>query len=237
MVVDGAEGRTFDELSPPQFSGDGQHIAYSGERQKRLFFVVDGQESAPYDREDLIAPAFSSDGKHVAYTATRDQKHVLVVDGVESAIPHPAGPLRLFSPDGRKFAYVAKLAGREKLVVGGEISHEYDSILSVQFSPDGRRTACVCILRGKMLVLHDGIESREYDSIDPDSLTYSRDSRHLAFIARQREKSYLVANESESGPFDRLLVPKQIVFDGPDALHAIATRGGDVLRLEVEIAR
>ena len=49
VVVDGVEGRLYDDVRTIGFSPDGRHLTYTAKRSGRYVVVVDGAESPAYD--------------------------------------------------------------------------------------------------------------------------------------------------------------------------------------------
>ena len=88
------------------------------------------------------------------------------------------------SPDGRHVAYRVKQNEREILMVDGIAGKPYDQIVAFQFSPDGARCAYIARLAEKKRVVTDGKEGKAYDGIEWFDLHFSRDGRHIGFIAR-----------------------------------------------------
>ena len=116
VVVDGVEGKEYDETGTPIFSPDSKLVAYGAKRADKWFVVVNGVEGKEY--EMIGIPIFSSDNKQVAYLAKRDDKTHIVVDGVEKKEYDAAGNL-IFSPDSKRVACMAKRDDKWFIVVDG----------------------------------------------------------------------------------------------------------------------
>jgi Tol biopolymer transport system component len=149
VVVDGVEGKEYDEIGRFIFSSDSKRVAYAAKRNGKWLIVVDEVESSEYDGIMTGTPIFSPDSKRVAYAVIRrkyswlglttSSVYVTVVDGVEgSEYDEMAG--FTFSPDSKRLAYGAKRGGKCMFVVDGVEDSEYDDLLSVPiFSPDSKR--------------------------------------------------------------------------------------------------
>ncbi len=76
-------------------------------------------------------------------------------------------PSRVFSGDGRHFAYLASRGQKTFVVEDGQAGAEYDEILngSLIFSPDGKRLAYAARKGEKFLAILDGKEQKYYDRI------------------------------------------------------------------------
>ena len=71
----------------------------------------------------------------------------------------------LFTPDGRKLAYVARKNGKYFLVVNGIKGTDYDFIGLFGFSQDGNHVAYGAKNRDKMVIVVDGKERAAYPSV------------------------------------------------------------------------
>ena len=66
MVLDGVEGRIYDEISDPVFSPDGDHVAYTAKDKDGKFVVLDRKEGTRY--RDVWGLTFGMGGR-LAYVA------------------------------------------------------------------------------------------------------------------------------------------------------------------------
>ncbi len=135
----------------------------------------------------------------------------VVVDGVQGRaytfIPRvpltEAGitPPIVFSPDGKRIAYVASQDDRWRVVVDGVDGTAYDRIDvgAPTFSPDSRHLAYFAERAGKQLIVIDGVEGPAYDSIDQDIPAFAADSRRWGYAARRDSLRYLIVDGKELG--------------------------------------
>ena len=88
MLLDGAEGKAYEELDRPVFSPDSKRLAYKAKAARQWAAVVDGVKGKTYTKLGShiygAGPVFSPDSKHIAYAAKMDDKWTVVVDGVEA---------------------------------------------------------------------------------------------------------------------------------------------------------
>ncbi|MGA1974777.1 MAG: hypothetical protein ABSG92_04000 [Conexivisphaerales archaeon] len=230
---------TYCEIS---FSPNSRRFAYVGSRGAKWIVVVDGKEENAYDwiGDGLV---FSPDSQRVACYVGQGEgpeyHHCVVVDGKEeNAYDEVAeGSLR-FSPDGRRFAYVAKEWPKWFVVVDGKEGKHYDSLSTGDpvFSPDSRRVAYHAVayhaLVGegeRIFAVVDGKEGKQYK--DMGDLVFSPDSKRLAYWAGVGDKWLVLVDDSEGAPYDDL--ESTIVFDSATAFHYLAARktanGKDIL--------
>jgi hypothetical protein len=81
----------------------------------------------------------------------------------------------------------------------------------------------------------DGVEvGAKYDWIR--NAIFSPDSRHVAYVAWRGHKELIVVDGSETEEYDGFLSHGRLIFDSSRQLHALAHRGADILRIQVEIA-
>ncbi|HEX7174122.1 MAG TPA: hypothetical protein VF240_02395, partial [Pyrinomonadaceae bacterium] len=132
---------------------------------------------------------------------------------------------RTLSPDRRRIAFVAKVAGGEAVFVDGVAGKTYPSVENdplseagpgspITFSPDGRRVAYVAYVgpagtgaRGPRLVVVDGKEGAPFDYVWSGSPHFSADGRRFAYTAERGGKWHAVVDGVESKAFDRVSQP------------------------------
>src|SRR5262249_20110561 len=146
---------------------------------------------------------------------------ILVVDGQETGVVYENIPARsvVFNRDGSRFAYVAqKQQDALVVVINDQESKPYSTCSGMLFSPDGRRTAFTATTdRRERVVVVDGKEEKASFQVFPESLVFSPDSRHVAYLADQRGKTLTVVDGVETDG-DQPEEPKSLVFDGPATL-------------------
>jgi Tol biopolymer transport system component len=220
--VDGAEGKSHNDVSALTFSPDSKRIAYKAwDEGKGALVVIDGVESKAYvvlSSDDLFSDiAFSPDSKHVVYGAKKARGGVIVLDGVESGQRHYGARCVnfTFSPDSARLAYVVRERDQSSVVLDGVAGPAYSRIISCCFSPDSRHFAYV-VDKGnnKFVVVVDGVEGAEYGSIVEGSLTFSPDSEHVAYVGSRDDAWRIVVDGVESASY--LETNSRIVFTSPD---------------------
>jgi hypothetical protein len=141
---------------------------------------------------DTVFIAVSPDNRHVAYVVGRAGKLFVVCDGAKQReYDWIAQETPLFSPDSRRWAYVAKTQignvrtrqAMDYVVVDGVESEYYDGTNEGTpiFSPDSQRVAYGASLHNAVFALLDGKKESGYKAIE--SLTFSPDSSQLAYVA------------------------------------------------------
>jgi len=102
-----------------------------------------------------------------------------------------------FSPDGKRFAYMAKQSDGARVVVDGTAGPLFDAVYweSIPFSPDGRHVAYLAAREGSYVAVRDGVVGRKYDAIR--SLEFSADSKHVTYVAQRDGLEYVVVDGKE----------------------------------------
>ena len=125
----------------------------------------------------------SPDNRHVAFVAAENGRYMVSVDGVRGTLYE--GILRgmYFSADSQRFAFVAVEGERKQVVLDGEEQTQYDDLGNLHFSPDSQHFAYWARLGEKEFIVLDGIEQKHYGLIVKNTLTFSPDSREIAYGA------------------------------------------------------
>jgi len=185
MVVDGVEGKHYDEIRRPVFSPDSRRMVYTARIGNKWSVVLDGVEGKQYDFARSII--FSPDSQRLAYWTKIGNTQFIVVDGVEGKAQDDIRDTNLtFSPDSKQVAYTARIGNKWSVVLDGIEGKLYDFVheFSLAFSPDSQRLAYVT---GRFVVVH-GIEETP-DKHGMYDVIFSPDSKHMAYIA-SREKFF-----------------------------------------------
>ncbi len=234
MVLDGVESRPHRHIARVYgFSPDGKHFAY----------VADGKvvRDGARDGKGCIGVwklRFSPDGSRLVVAGVRNHRPVVVVDGAEvkeSANRIDRHVAVRFSPDGAHMAF----ATLQSVILDGVEGKRYAEVVgdSLCFSPDGGRVAYVAARRlGRYRVVTDAGEGEAYDEILRGSLAFSPCGKHVACVARRGAKWVLVVDGAETGGYDAFPVGMPYAF-GQGAVHAVALRDGELVRLEMRGCR
>jgi hypothetical protein len=224
VAVDGVEGKVH-QLPGEQLYGNSillsprggrtAYLAAAGQRgPSRLDLYLDGKviRSAP-GFQGLV---FSPDGAR--FGGIEDQSlariHRVFVDGWNSpdyedvnilagGVSEPSPNLQ-FSPDSKRFAFLARNGISMFAVVDGQESHGYGTIRHFQFSPDGRRYAFEASYPsgGGWVVVVGGKEGPKLYGLADNSVTFSQDGGRVADAgnATVREAVVVIDGVSQKVP-------------------------------------
>jgi len=201
VVINGRKEKIGSTKTPPEspiFSSDSKHIAYMDYDGKYHYIVIDGKRSKPYEWIDEDSLVFSPDSTKIAYIAGKIVieklegreypifKYFVVINDEEGkAYNEEISPPIIFSPDGKKVAYIAG----ERVSEGG-----------IRFT--------------KEFLVINGEEGKRYHEIIPWTITFSRDSEQVGYIAVEKifgsggiikeKKEFIVVNREEGKRYDEI---------------------------------
>jgi len=230
-IVEGERtGPSFDALLSNSviFSPDSRHLAYAVEHHGAVHVVVDSQAGPAFDAVTGIG--FSPDSDRLAYIARQQDKYRLVDDGFVSS-PYDAITEYIFSPNGVRLAFLAKQAQSWQAVTDGIPGPAFEAARGLIFSPDSNLLVYVGRKNGRDRVVCPQGEDRDYDSIDPHSLSFNSDGRHLAYQARRGEKVFVVLDGKEGPPFEKIDGP---IFSPKGSHYGYVAWGKDHARVIVD---
>lgn len=223
-------------------SPNGRRVAIIERRGQKLVFIVDGVESKEYDVDPTFSRPrlsedhflFSPDSERFMHMARRGKKKLVVVDGVEQK-EHDSVYALTFSPDSKRFAYLAiddfqkDSVRKMRIIVDGVEGKEYywySGIvhdICLTFSPNSKHVAYAVRVGSEWKVVVDGVEGKGYRALD--GLTFSPDSRSLAYRASIRRGAELVVVDGTQGrEYDR--VSKPMFFPSTGEVVYAAERSG-----------
>ncbi len=235
MVVDSIAGTEYEEIEfhPMCFSPDSTHLAYVAKIGEKQCVVEDGKEGALYNA--IEQPRYSPDGK-LAYVAWKDDGDVTVCGGKEIAQGRA-----VFSPNWQHSAYAVRRGLKWTVVHDGKngLQHGLGETwrTKIFFSPDSRRMGYYAS-QGRQIefVVVDGVQSIRHQIVEVGDTIFSPDSKHVAYWGCPASGGWRIfVNGSYTEPYDQVILNSHIVFDGPDTLHGLAVRNGEILRVEIKI--
>jgi len=201
-----------------QFSPDGARMAFVGFSDKGQHVVLDGVESPPYS--NVREMMFSPDGRRLAVEVRIGARSHVVIDGVPGPpFEEIEGRAMTFSPDGKRFAYVAD----HNLVVDGQAQPVKVPLISgLTFSPDGKRLGYFRQMDlGGYQVVVDGTVY----TVGTEPLVFSPNGRHFACVHRGRQ---VVVDRTPGPEFDAVVSPPVFSPDDKKVGYAVR-RGRDIL--------
>ncbi len=202
VVIDGQQGPPCDlvERGSFEFSDDGVRTAYAVMRDGKWQVVVDNRPGPTYDEVDASSRIFTMHGTCTAYAAQRDGKWRVVINGEEGP-KYDDVSVPIYSPDGRRIAYVAgrivdDFTRDQSLVLDGQPGPWYRRIGALAFfcgssahvsSADfGYRSD---LLNGKPALGHDNVYG----------VVFSPDGKHLAYPAGTKDEVQII-HDGKLGP-------------------------------------
>ena len=218
VVLDGVAGPAFDLCPIMVFSPDGTRFAYVGRRYSgptedlsamTEVLVLDGEPGPEFS--EISGGMYGSHIVDLRFTP----------GGSGEA---PELDRVVFSPDGRRIAYIARRGDVSTLVLDGTLGPFSVLVAAPVFSPDSKRVAYV-IRRGraeKYEVVVDGESGPEADELY-GSCRFSPDSRRVAHLAGRlpgwrhplmAPKGFLVLDGRPGPEFDEVAGPPIFGRDG-----------------------
>ncbi len=238
-----------DKLGPPHdgvltllVNQDNNHYAYiaadGGANGSNQVVVVDGIPGTPH-RGAIRNLTIASNGR-VAYEAvvggtpgSPNGSDDLYVDGHSvGPVVHPFAVVDksgkgqileayvVFSPDGKRVAYVRRVPGGMAAVVDGKVGRAYDSIGVFQFSPDSKYDFYVG-QRNLNFVVLDGQEMQGEGTVT--NFLFSQISGRFAYLAYSPQAGFRMVIDGKQSPRFQEFVANSMSFsaDGKHYAYAI----------------
>lgn len=167
-----------------------------------------------------------------------DTKRTKVWWGSESGVYDCVAFYRMtISPDGERAAFIGMhKKGKLLVVIDGREIGRYGYIFfdTVVFSPDGQRYAFAVSESGKRgekdcRVICDGTKGQKFHSIVGICPSFSPNSKHLVYFARERDKWYAVVDEKRGLAFEQTGWGPCFSPDGEQMAYVGVKRDGQYL--------
>lgn len=251
--VEGAQSGSYagpDLRTPAQFSSGGERIMFPGisaDGRGIEARIVDLRHPETQTGIEGDRVFFSPDLLHrAAAKRTAPGEYTVTVDAAQRRMKSVSPPIVYFSASGARYMIHANAAGSgEKtanLIIDGTAAPVEHRVESMAFSPDGRSWAYSASLvsgeRVRNVIVRDGRQIHSYSSTGHETrLTFSPDSRHLAYTIAHGPGSWALAIDGEEAPnsYDFFPFEARVIFDSPSELHTIAVRNGQVLLVSVHL--
>lgn len=206
VVIDGKEGKTYDQVARPAFTPDSKSVLYAVNIVDKAanppigkgVLVVDEKEGKPYDLLISESIRVSPDSKRIAFIAGDKQlskdKVFFVVDGQNTPFYDNLITASFqFGPDSKRTAFQARREKNFAFIIDGIEGKEYQEIAAPRFSPDSRRFSYLARKEGgKAALVIDGTEGPLFDGVS--SLIFSTDGKRMAYLASREGKAFTVVD-------------------------------------------
>ena len=226
--------------------GSGTMTAIVDRKKQKTYALIDGPFFGPgTGRVAYVAMTFRELARGGGIRASQEEARI-VLDGVEGKTYHeirnrqfPAprkdGERPVFSPDGSRLAYAARIKKAWRVVVDGREDKTYDDIVkgSLRFSPDSRHYAYAAKGGDEHLLVLDGAEVGVYDEVSVRCLVFSPDSSRLVYGAKRDGKLLLgtvaTAARAKAAEVVAPLLSAEVRFspDGKQLAYIIRSNGGE----------
>jgi WD40 repeat protein len=213
-TIDGQNHKTYAWVRDLTFSGDNRHVGYVATVDGKDLPVVDGREVM--FRGEIWGGTrggggtlrLNYDGIRHAFVARKGNAPAfgVVIDGAmdrPNVDPNDGAPV--FSPDGKRLAYIAQEGSQRFVVLDGKPGAKYEAVYkgTLTFSPDSKRLAYFAGTGGMRTVVLDGAEGTPHRDAMVSTLRFSPDGAKLAYAAQlESGKWAIVVNGKAGAAFD-----------------------------------
>lgn len=246
----------------PSFSADGKRVIASAKGAEEHVLVLAtraGSKVVVESKGWLTAPRMSPKGREFAYVEYDEgasPARMFTVRGKKRlSTSMDGGGFGVYSPDGRKFAYLVRKDGKTGVAIDSDSSSKpiYYGVVEIAWHPGSERVAFVANHEGPSLVAANGESFEEGGGmwfavdravgakdgeegpgfVEVDALVYIPAGDHLAYRARRGLRWMVVVGEARSEVYDEVGPP---VFS-PDGTKVAfgARRGRELLWRVLEV--
>ncbi|MCX8112935.1 MAG: hypothetical protein N3E49_07070 [Bacteroidia bacterium] len=222
VYLNGEEGRPLDEISTLILSPNHKHLAYSARKGEEIFVFLDNIGMGPFTQVSNLTfrPNEQND---LFFVFQVDKNRWQIRDYLNNLYgePAPAIDLLTFSPDGKRMVYTVLRNRKFHLREGDKLGDPYDLISDIAFTEDGAHLVYLVRKGMQIGITWDGALLHLAEGIA--GVTLSPDSRFVAYIAREKDQSFLHIHKKAFGPYERVERPfitrKQPAVIYPVLLH------------------
>lgn len=200
------------EIQKLTWSQDGKTFAYVGNKGGKLdqFGIVQGGkfcavvENTPQEYfDEIVHLTLAPDGRVAIVAANAGTKRFQVVDGKKHE-PYYNVWEAVFSPDGKRMAYVVQPSQDEAIVIcDGQQGPKFKSINPPVFSRDGRVLAYAATSGTRRVMVVDGKSSEEFDDVSYRP-SLSADGKVVAYTATLNKKGFLVVGDRKGKEYEKV---------------------------------
>ena len=231
VLLDGKPSKLWENLGEGsfRFSQDGKRFAYRAGDLTGQYVLSDGQSYGPFEGVSCIE--FSLDSRRLAFGVQDKSAWHMIVDGKKSKPYLEAVNSPVFSPDGKRLAFVTVkndalvlvLDDQEVDLLGRGLKLTKEAPLA--FSPQGDHFGYVCVRKDqKQCVVLDGKEQSAHGAIDAGP-RFSPDGR-LVYVAVESQEQYVVIGGVQ-GPRYTGIIKHGVVFNSDGRRFAYGATRGD----------
>ena len=205
-------GGKYDGVKYLEFSPDGGHLAFFGQRNLRWLLVLDGQERSP-EYADVTPVSFQPQGASWAYGAcVGEDVCTMIAGGHRADMPRETyeqvTPPQ-YSLDGKRLGFLVQLNGKWTAIVDGKtLGPPVDAYSCLGFSPDAVHFFA-CGKRKKLgwTYFIDGVPGPYFAQLGP--IIFSNDAKHSLYggsgmqfgFAKNRTTGAIVLDGKEGKTF------------------------------------
>jgi hypothetical protein len=230
VVIDGVEGKVYDDVDNIRFSHQASRVAYAAKAGRKWFVVIDGMEGKPYNRIGTLG--FDPFGSSVVYSAKSGGKWIVVTDAREGKPYDEIGDIHL-SPGLPHLVYAARMGKKWFIVSDGREGAGYDNIEDGSLSLKCGHVSFIGTRGSLQYVVVDSTDgiARPRHSVRNKTLIFSQDCKRTAFVLKD-DNGVTVVLDGQSGREFRAVGDNSLAF-GPDSKAfsyvAKTTRGWTVM--------
>ncbi|MEM9065752.1 MAG: hypothetical protein AAGB51_09720 [Planctomycetota bacterium] len=229
MVVDGAEGSSYEAVVFPTFSPDSKRLAYIAKTDGQYFVVSDGIEGPRFGA--VSRPVFSPDSSSLAYAGGgREAESSLrvFIDGI-SGSPYMTIDGPYFTSDSAKVIYVGGTEdGRYALVEDHEEVAIFDLVGRIELSEAGGHYGCVARRGDVFYPVIDGEIGDPASGLADEFPVFDATGQRTLFLEIGEAGRQRVIVDGRAGEwFDAVGTEGRPVFSPDSQRYAYAARRGE----------